>query len=288
MPRIRSIHPDLHRDKTLAALDASAERTFVRLWCHLDDEGRGEDDPLLLKSDLYPRHANVTVEDVQHDLDQLEMVGLIIRYEVDGERYLCCKPDTWSNYQRPQKKQESKLPAPDQATTRPLRDRSDTATRPLPPVVEGRGVVEVEERESSTSDLRPDGDDEPDVSEDARRLTRQFAIATRENEHPIPKAGSKAASTWLIEMDRLLRIGPKGWDGDPPTPDEVSRVIGWVTQDSFEKANVLSVPKLRDRYSQLRLKALNTGPSRASPTSKGVQYAARYREAAAELERQGR
>lgn len=141
---------------------------------------------------------------------------------------------------------------------------------------------------TTTSDLRPDDDEEPDVSPEARQLTREFAVATRENKHAIPKAGSKAAGTWLVEMDRLLRIGPKGWDGDPPTVDEVRAVIGWVTQDSFEKANVQSVPKLRERYSQLRLKAMNTGPSRASPAFRGSQYAARYREAAAELERQGR
>lgn len=144
MPRIRSIHPDLHRDKTVATLTASAERTFVRLWCHLDDEGRGEDDPLLLKADLYPRHTDMGPDEVERDLAELADAGLIIRYVVDGEPHLCCKPSTWANYQRPQKKQESKLPGPEQAdepaATGPVRDRSRTTTRPVPPVGEGRGV----------------------------------------------------------------------------------------------------------------------------------------------------
>ena len=141
MPRIRSIHPDLHRDKTLATVSATAERTFVRLWCHLDDDGRGEDDPDLMKADLYPRHRDVTADDIERDLQELADRGLIIRYVVDGEPYLCCKPETWANYQRPQKKQESKLPSPDQADpdTSPVSDRSDTATRPVSPVGEGRG-----------------------------------------------------------------------------------------------------------------------------------------------------
>ena len=148
MPRIRSVHPDLHRDRTLAQVSASAERTFVRLWCHLDDEGRGEDDPDLLKADLYPRHRDMTPEAIEADLVELADNGLIVRYRVAGVAYLACKPETWSQYQRPQKKQDSKLPGIDQAdpvpnqsegTTEPVRNRSDTATRLVLPVGEGRG-----------------------------------------------------------------------------------------------------------------------------------------------------
>jgi len=140
---------------------------------------------------------------------------------------------------------------------------------------------------TTASDVPPDGG-EPSVSDDARQLTRQFAIAVKANGHPVPAPDRKAHADWLVEMDRLLRIGPPGWDGQPPSVDEIRTVIRYATVDEFERANVQSVPKLRKRYSQLRLKALNTGPARASPGSKGGQYAARYRQAAAELERQGR
>jgi len=125
------------------------------------------------------------------------------------------------------------------------------------------------------------------VPDEVTQLARLFAEAVRANGHPIPKRDSDNANTWLIEMERLLRIGPPGWDGDPPTADEVATVIRWATTDEFERANIQSVPKLRKRYSQLRLKALNTS-ARASPSAKGGQYADRYRQVAAELERQGR
>jgi hypothetical protein len=134
---------------------------------------------------------------------------------------------------------------------------------------------------NTTSDLRPA------VSDETTQLAREFAEAVRANGHPIPKRDTLNANTWLSEMDRLLRIGPPGWDGDPPTVDEVRTVIRWATTDEFERANIQSIPKLRKRYSQLRLKALNTS-ARASPGAKGNQYADRYRQAAAELERQGR
>jgi len=157
MPRIRSVHPDLHRDKTLAQVSASAERTFVRLWCHLDDEGRGEDDPDLLKADLYPRHRDMDADAINRDLDELASFGLVVRYVVDGEPLLCCKPETWAKYQKPQKKQDSDRPGPDVdgAITRPLRDQDDTANGPLPPVGEGRGEEGEKEKEGSVAPDKP-------------------------------------------------------------------------------------------------------------------------------------
>ena len=115
--------------------------------------------------------------------------------------------------------------------------------------------------------LDPPGRD-PDVSRDARDLTREFAQAVKANGHPVPQPERKAHREWLVEMDRLLRIGPPGWDGDPPPPDEVCQVIAWCAADDFERANVRSVPKLRARYSQLRLKALNATPAAITNVSK--------------------
>jgi len=54
--------------------------------------------------------------------------------------------------------------------------------------------------------------------------------------------------TWLIECRRLREI-------DKRTPQEIAFVIEWTQKDSFEKTNVLSMPKLRKRFSQLLMKA---------------------------------
>lgn len=113
MARIRSVHPDLCRDRTLAKVSADAERTFIRLWPHLDDGGRALDDPLLLKADLYPVHEHMTAAEVDRDLDELAAFGLVIRYEVNGTAYLSAKPTTWATYQKPRHPQDSKFPAPD-------------------------------------------------------------------------------------------------------------------------------------------------------------------------------
>lgn len=114
---------------------------------------------------------------------------------------------------------------------------------------------------------------EASVSEDARQLTRTFALAIKSNGHPVPAAATKAHQSWLVEMDRLLSIGPPSWDGDPPAKDEVARVIEWCVEDDFERANVRAVPKFRKRYSQLRLKALNSTPRASGPAVNVSEFA---------------
>lgn len=143
MARIRSIHPELCRDDTLPNVSAEAERTFIRLWPHLDDEGRAKDNPKLLKADLYPLHDHVTADDVERDLCELAANGLILRYEVAGKRYLTAKPEAWHTYQKPRHPTESKLPSPEEGNVTPPEDyRRSTAERRNPPagVVVGEGV----------------------------------------------------------------------------------------------------------------------------------------------------
>jgi len=52
---------------------------------------------------------------------------------------------------------------------------------------------------------------------------------------------------WLNECRKLREI-------DNKDPEEITEVIKWSQEDSFEKTNVLSMPKLRKRYDQLYLK----------------------------------
>lgn len=44
-------------------------------------------------------------------------------------------------------------------------------------------------------------------------------------------------------------------DRDGRTVDQITRAIDWCQANSFWRSNVLSMPKLRERYDQLRLKA---------------------------------
>jgi hypothetical protein len=117
--RIRSVHPDICTDETLAGVTAHAERTFVRLWTHCDDEGRCVDNAKLIKAALYPLHDEMTAAQVDHDLNELASKGLIWRYQSDGKSLISAKPSAWRHWQKPKHPQPSKLPAPPDDYTPP-------------------------------------------------------------------------------------------------------------------------------------------------------------------------
>ena len=139
MPRIRSIHPDACDSEKLASLSDSAERTLFRLLTHSDDEGRGEDRTKLLAAKLYPLHDGKDADTVDADLDELQQVGLLVRYTVSGKRYYTIP--TFKDWQNPRHPTPSKLPGPDEADdTSTADDRNATAERGKAPAGVGGGV----------------------------------------------------------------------------------------------------------------------------------------------------
>lgn len=180
MARIRSIHPDITEDESLARVSPYAERTFVRLWTILDDKGRGKDNALLLKAQLYPIDQRMTAERVEKDLAELEAEGLLQRYEVDGKRYLCAKPEAWSRYQKPKHPTPSKLPPPPElppsgVRTTPQRgeDYPESLHGDGVGVGEGEGVTP---NNRSTRELAPDESPQP-VDKHLRLVERANGIA---------------------------------------------------------------------------------------------------------------
>lgn len=161
-----------------------------------------------------------------------------------------------ANGKQPELASPSKPQANGQAGTRPV------PTRPVP--------------------TRPEPITSPAGDGDSTALTRTFATMVKANGHALPTKGSKAAETWLVEMDRLLRIGPPGDTGDarPPDVDEIETVMRWaLTVSDFWPANIRSVAKFRNQYTTLRAQMRRVN---------GTQdLAAGYDAVAAELERRG-
>jgi hypothetical protein len=101
-------------------------------------------------------------------------------------------------------------------------------------------------------------------------------IAANDPDGNRPEVGER----WAEAEDRLQRL-------DGRTPTQIETVIRWVQADHFWQHNVLSMPKLREKYRQLLGKALTEHPERG-PTasakadadiapSRGSQAAARRR-----------
>lgn len=109
MARIRTIKPSFFRDHDIAELPLSTRLTFIGLWTYVDDEGRGIDDPRLVKGDLWQLDDKHTVAKVNNDLKVLAERGRIERYEINGRRYL--RVVNWTKHQRINRPTPSQIPA---------------------------------------------------------------------------------------------------------------------------------------------------------------------------------
>lgn len=86
-----------------------ARLTWIGLWTHCDDAGRTKDNARLIKAAVWPLD-NVSLVDIEEDLVTLAGHGRIVRYEVDGRRYL--EITNWSEHQRISNPSKPKHPAP--------------------------------------------------------------------------------------------------------------------------------------------------------------------------------
>lgn len=221
MAKIRSVHPEICWDDRLAEVSASAERTFVRLWVHLDDEGRHLDEPRVIKGAIYPIHDDVRVADVVADLDELANAGLLIRYEVDGRRYLTTKPAAWSRMQKPRWRSDSKLPPPpDTSDIRPTPDAGTSDIRPTP---SGSESAEPVRHDTTDAYVRHTSDDPPTyvrhpsaqvVDGDGDGDGDPTAAARNSKKLTVEQRRQLIAQAITILTDRHLDITPSRGDPD--------------------------------------------------------------------------
>lgn len=122
MPRIRTIKPQFFIDEDVAQLSPLARLLFIGLWTLADREGRLEDRPLRIKVQILP------YDDIDADalLGELEDGGFVIRYVVDGRKYIQIR--SFEKHQRPNMREpESTIPAPP-SIEEPMRAHACTCT----------------------------------------------------------------------------------------------------------------------------------------------------------------
>jgi len=86
MARIRSIKPDFFMHDGLAELSPLHRLLFIGLWTQADREGRLEDRPARIKAAVLP-YDGADVDAMLDDLAE-HRERFVVRYEVDGVRYL--------------------------------------------------------------------------------------------------------------------------------------------------------------------------------------------------------
>ncbi|MBP2704451.1 hypothetical protein JOL79_11560 [Microbispora sp. RL4-1S] len=124
-------------------------------------------------------------------------------------------------------------PSPDPSQGKGVRGKGSNS-----PAVGGEGSL------SSSGADAPDQEETQPIREDVERVCAHLADRIEAN-------GSKRPTitkTWR-DAARLLM------DRDGRTEDQVHRAIDWCQNDEFWRSNILSMPTLREKYDQLRLKA---------------------------------
>lgn len=110
MARIRSIKPEIRTSEKVNTWPVEVRYFWIMLWGYVDDYGKGRDNSKLIVADTYPLDDDVSAEDVSRWLDVLARDGVILRYTVDGVRYLMVV--NWGEHQKPSHPARSVIPDP--------------------------------------------------------------------------------------------------------------------------------------------------------------------------------
>jgi hypothetical protein len=151
---------------------------------------------------------------------------------------------------------------------------SPTTVEPQVPareVVDNRGAVsptsavlsiEVDPRDEEPQNL------EPKISSFAVPAVHLCAVL---HDRLVANGVKKNAVTqaWIVEAERMLRI-------DGRDPGEAETVLRWSQADPFWHSNILSMPKFRKQYDQLRLK-MSAGNGRMTGGARTLAVAEQMR-----------
>ncbi len=138
MPRGRFLSKSISLDEKVNALsDDTARLLFTWLISHLDCEGRLHGDPTTVKSIVFPRRK-ISVRRVEKYLNEIQKLGLIFRYSLNGNSYLFA-PHFEKHQLGLQKNKEAQSQIPP-----PTPELLQSLVSPTPPQVKVKAKVEAE------------------------------------------------------------------------------------------------------------------------------------------------
>lgn len=128
MPRQRMVKPDFFDSGSLAECSHSARLAFIGLWVMGDDKGNVKLSVKKLRRQIFP-FDEVTDEDFAGYLAELEKVGCIKAYEVDGEEYITTV--NFSVYQTVKNPSKTTIPEPPESLAKRKRTTRFSKTNPV-------------------------------------------------------------------------------------------------------------------------------------------------------------
>jgi hypothetical protein len=205
--RSRTIKPGFFTSEQLASCSPLARILFAGLWCAADREGKLRDRPRKIKAELLPYEAEA---DADGWLAELAEAGLILRYQVIGERFI--KVLEFGRHQNPHpKEQASEIPEPCNSAA-----GSDLSAASREKVMTSRAG-------SSGSSVSSDSDPgssfshEKDRNTDLLRTCVLKLSATRDEAAGAAREGTDPDSSPELSDDEPSPSEAKALAGGPPT-----------------------------------------------------------------------
>lgn len=283
MARARNIKPGFFRNADLVELPVETRMLFIGLWTLADRDGRLADRPKQIKMEIYPADSF----DVEVMLDSLADSGFILRYEVNGIRYI--QVNNFLKHQNPHHRElPSTIPCPGSAQGQP---RAGTSPAVLIP---DSGFLIPDSGSKQQQGATTVGPPTP-VSEKPPPEPDQASVTGEEIQPPVenppsPEPAADAITARSVEIAVLLRNRGAG-----VAPGEV-RLRWWAERGITDAALLTALETAQQRRADAgSVQPVNSGlldsiladaqapPARASPPRSGGRQAARdaYLEAAA-------
>jgi len=258
MARIRTIKPEFWSSPSVAKASAVSRLAFIALWNWADDHGRGTANLKELEGFIFPNDdvaklsSGNTVNFRAVVAEVSECFGVLF-YEVDGRPYFAIP--SWDLHQRNERRaQFSKYPEPPAKQAIPVVVEEIPSQRTVNPHTSGPGTGEQGNREQGTGEQsfsseiadatpRPD-----DLRPEVEAILDYLEAGIAANDAKVPVRGKKARTAIRLMLDR-----------DGRTPDQIHTAIEYATTNEFWRSNILSAPKLREKFDQLRLQAQRSG-----------------------------
>jgi hypothetical protein len=207
--RIRTIKPEFPQSQTLGRCSRDARLLFILSWTICDDLGRCRAAAPLLKGLLYP-YDDLACTEIDKWLAELERVGSIVLYEIEGSRYLQVK--NWSLHQRIDKPSGPKLPEfvegsrvfPEGSRGLPVGSGPPEGPRPGPGPGEGKGKEGNGEGNQRNRDSRTDAT--ANAAANAALMSFPKSREWNQFKHRYPKRaggqrpGEAAATQWQARI----------------------------------------------------------------------------------------
>lgn len=247
--RIRSIKPEFWRSPDVSNLSIEDRLLYIGLWSYVDDNGVGQDRESVICADLFAddlsRDPRETLARITRGLASLADNGRIVRYTVENRDYLYVT--NWDKHQRIDRPNKPRYPLPTSENAE-IRDTLATPSRV------SRDTLATGTGEQGNRGTEEQGTEKPSVSSsevadapsrpEVEHLCALLADLVEANGAKRPTVTKRWRDAARLMIDR-----------DGHSVEQIEWLIRWSQHDEFWRANILSMPKFRDKFDQLRLKA---------------------------------